>query len=362
MAKDGGAADPLRNPRFQEPSVWQLFRESLFGKPRLLDCIQVEVTSVCPGRCVYCPHTTQAGYWRSRHMEAETFARLWPLMRESGRVHLQGWGEPFLHPRFMDFAALARKAGCRVSTTTCGLRMDETLAGQIVGSGIDIVAFSLVGTDEASNAPRAGVPFSRVREAVRTLQRVRKAKMGVHLELHFAYLMLASQMEAVEGLPDLMDELDVHAAVISTLDYIAAPGLEAEAFSPHEAGKLDAARDILERVAEETAKRGRGLYYSLPSPRPDDGCGLFPCRENAARTLYVDAEGRMSPCIYLNLPVDAPASSPEAVNRRVFGSAVEEDPLGIWQSGPFRMFRDALQSPLPDIPCRTCPKRFETGN
>ena len=52
MAKDGGATDPLHNPRFQEPSVWQLFRESLFGKPRLLDCIQVEVTSVCPGRCV----------------------------------------------------------------------------------------------------------------------------------------------------------------------------------------------------------------------------------------------------------------------------------------------------------------------
>lgn len=73
-------------------------------------------------------------------------------------------------------------------------------------------------------------------------------------------------------------------------------------------------------------------------------------------------KGACPPCIYLNLPVDAPASSPEAVNRRVFGSAVEEDPLGIWQSGPFRMFRDALQSPLPDIPCRTCPKRFETGN
>ena len=119
---------------------------------------------------------------------------------------------------------------------------------------------NLVGTDEASNAPRAGVPFSRVREAVRTLQRVRKAKMGVHLELHFAYLMLASQMEAVEGLPDLMDELDVHAAVISTLDYIAAPGLEAEAFSPHEAGKLDAARDILERVAEEASASRTGVH------------------------------------------------------------------------------------------------------
>ena len=41
MAKDGGAADPLRNPRFQEPTVWQLFMESLCGKPRLLDRKQV---------------------------------------------------------------------------------------------------------------------------------------------------------------------------------------------------------------------------------------------------------------------------------------------------------------------------------
>ncbi|MFR0873607.1 MAG: radical SAM protein [Bilophila wadsworthia] len=186
MAKDGGAADPLRNPRFQEPSVWQLFRESLFGKPRLLDCIQVEVTSVCPGRCVYCPHTTQAGYWRSRHMEAATFARLWPLMQESGRVHLQGWGEPFLHPRFMDFAALARKAGCRVSTTTCGLRMDETLAGQIVGTASTWAFSSWAPTRPAMPRARACRSAASVRPCARL--RVRKAKMGVHLELHFAYL------------------------------------------------------------------------------------------------------------------------------------------------------------------------------
>lgn len=104
---------------------------------------------------------------------------------------------------------------------------------------------------------------------MRTLQRVRKAKMGVHLELHFAYLMLASQMEAVEGLPDLMDELDVHAAVISTLDYIAAPGLEAEAFSPHEAGKLDAAPGHTRtRRRRNRQTRARPLLQpALPSAR-----------------------------------------------------------------------------------------------
>lgn len=360
---DGKApgADPLRDPRFKEPSVWRMLQESLFCKPRALDCIQVEVTSVCPGRCTYCPHTTQASVWRSRHMEAETFARLWPLMRESGRVHLQGWGEAFLHPRFMDFVALARRAGCRVSTTTAGLRMDEALARRIVDSGIDIVAFSLVGTDEAGNAPREGVPFGRVCEAIRTLQRVRKARMGVHLELHLAYLLLASRLESAEGLPDLMDELDVHAAVISTLDYVAAPGMEAEGFAPHETEKLAAARAVLSRVAAEAARRGRSVYYDLPAPRSGAAGGVLPCRENAARTLYVDAEGRLSPCIYVNLPVDPlDPAAPETVNRRVFGSAYD-DPLAVWESAPFRAFRAALESGEPDAPCRTCPKRFENG-
>lgn len=206
------------------------------------------------------------------------------------------------------------------------------------------------------------MPFSRVREAVRTLQRVRKAKMGVHLELHFAYLMLASQMEAVEGLPDLMDELDVHAAVISTLDYIRGAGAGGGSLFPargRETGRRPGHTRTRRRRNRQTR---RGLYYSLPSPRPDDGCGLVPLPGKRSPDALRGRGRRMSPCIYLNLPVDAPASSPEAVNRRVFGSAVEEDPLGIWQSGPFRMFRDALQSPLPDIPCRTCPKRFETGN
>lgn len=211
-------------------------------------------------------------------------------------MHLQGWGEPFLHPRFMDFAALARKAGCRVSTTTCGLRMDETLAAQIVGSGIDIVAFSLVGTDEASNAPRAGVPFSRVCEAVRTLQRVRKAKMGVHLELHFAYLMLASQMEAVEGLPDLMDELDVHAAVISTLDYIGGAGAGSGSLFPdRRRANWTPPGTYSNASPEKPPNAGAASTTACPPLGPMTAAAWFPCRENAARTLYVDAEGACPP-------------------------------------------------------------------
>ncbi|MCX5881865.1 MAG: radical SAM protein, partial [Deltaproteobacteria bacterium] len=151
---------------FRQPGFWETIREAFLGVRRMMDCIQVEVTSRCPGRCGYCPHTTQRDQWLARDMNMGTFERLWPLMRKANRVHLQGWGEPLLHPGFFDMAALARQAGCAVSTTTCGLRMNGDLARKLVDSGIDIVAFSLVGTDAASNAARHGVDFGRVCEAI----------------------------------------------------------------------------------------------------------------------------------------------------------------------------------------------------
>ena len=199
-------------------------------------------------------------------MEMDTYNRLWPLMRRSGRVHLQGWGEPLLHPVFFEMAALALKAGCQVSTTTCGLRMDRELACRIVESGIDIVAFSLAGTDTASNASRHGIDFDRVCEAVTTLQAVRRERMGVHLEIHFAYLMLASNMQAVTGLPALMQRLGVHAAVISTLDYIPGPGLRCKALAPQETDKIAKAATILAKAGAEAQRLGLGFHYELPSP------------------------------------------------------------------------------------------------
>ncbi|RJR48383.1 MAG: radical SAM protein [Desulfobacteraceae bacterium] len=338
---------------FREPGFWETIKETFLGVRRALDCLQVEVTSRCPGRCIYCPHTALRDKWLSRDMELSLFSRLWPLMRRSSRVHLQGWGEPLLNRSFFDMAELARKAGCRVSTTTCGLRMDAEIAERVVKSGMDIVAFSLAGTTAESNRSREGVDFDRVCEAVSTLQEVRRKNDGVHLEIHFAYLMLASNMESVRGLPGLMKRLGVHAAVISTLDYIAAPGLEVEAVMPRETGKIQLAGAILKEASAEAHAMGLGFHYELP----DSAEAGSDCRENIARTLFVAADGSISPCVYVNVPVKG--SDPR---RRVFGNVVERDPVEIWESDDFRKFREGLSSGDPDPTCRSCPKLFMAGS
>ena len=347
------AGDPFADPSLRGSGVFRSLKEAFWAGPRPLDVAQIEVTSLCPGRCAYCPHTTMAPNWKSRHMAPETYVKLWPLLRETTRVHLQGWGEPLLHPRFLDMAALARKAGCLVSSTTCGLFMNEELAGRLVDSGLDVIAFSLTGASEAANnAARPGVEYARVLESIRLLQAVRKRKMGVHLELHFAYLMLAGKIDEVRLLPELMQGLGMHAAVVSTLDYIPAPEWAHEAFAPHEREKIGKAERALRDAAAHARKLGMEISYSLPAPEARERC-----LENPGRSIYVDAEGNLSPCIYVNLPTDS--ADPM---RRVFGNCLTGDPLEQWRGRAFTDFANALPMNRPDTPCVGCPKRFAVGN
>jgi MoaA/NifB/PqqE/SkfB family radical SAM enzyme len=334
---------------FPEPGFWETLREEFFGSSRLFDCIQVEVTSRCAGCCTYCPHTILRDIWLSRDMTMDSFSRLWPLLRQSNRVHLQGWGEPLLNPAFFAMAALARKAGCRISTTTCGLPINQEIALKIVKSGIDIVAFSLTGTNGQSNASRRGMDFDRVCESISLLQKIRKKHNAVHLEIHIAYLMLASNMEALLVLPELMRRLGVHAAVISTLDYLPDPALTAETFLPQDTDKIAKAEAFLGKTKEAMKRLDLDFHYNLPQP----GSAGTKCRENIGRTLFISADGSVSPCVLVNVPA---AITDQA--RRVFGNIHEHTPLVIWENKDFQRFRTGLARGQPDLPCAQCPKRF----
>ena len=343
--------DPLANPDFKRPGLFENLGEALFGFKRPLLCAQVEVSSACMGKCDYCPHTTQAETWRTRHMSPEIFAGLWPLFKLCQRVHLQGWGEPLLHPRFFEFAHLAKKAGCHVSTTSSGLLMNELIAEKIMAGDLDLVAFSLAGTDAKSNAARVKADFAQVCKNVKFLNGQRK-KEAKKLELHLAYILLAEQLEAVRKLPELMADLGVDAAVISTLDYLAKGEDRGRAFYPEEEKKIAQAREILNEVSARAAANGQQVHFALPGnkyTRHENGC-----RENVRKTLYIDAEGAVSPCVYLNVP-----NSESNEKKRVFGNVRQEKILNIWKKEEFKKFRSALINGEPDPVCLNCPKRLE---
>jgi MoaA/NifB/PqqE/SkfB family radical SAM enzyme len=173
--------------------------------------------------------------------------------------------------------------------------------------------------------------------------------MAVHMEIHIAYLLLASRMDALRRLPDLAHRLGVHAIVVSSLDHPPAPGFEAEGFIPREAEKIARAAAVLTETASAAKRLGIAFHWSLPRP---DAPGTA-CHENINRSLFVSADGSVSPCVFTNLPVEGPDP-----RRRVFGNVNEIDPLRIWESEAYCRFRADLAGGVPDSACRPCPKRW----
>lgn len=348
--KNHPVEDPLHNPKFSAPGFLEKLRDVFLGSEKPLDTVQIEVTSHCAGNCSYCPHTTMADRWHSRHMKAETLASLWPLLQNAARAHLQGWGEPFLHPRFFDFVQFAIKAGCQTSTTSCGTNLNDETMEKIIKSGLDTIAFSLVGTDAESNAPRSSMQFDEVCAAIRNLGRKIK-KAGKGPEIHIAYLLLADRIDAAANLPELMEQLEVNCAVVSTLDYLAVPQDADLAFGPHETEKIRKAAIVLEAAAEQVKLNGKTLIYALPDPLSEPPNG---CRENVRNSLYVDAEGGISPCVYLNVPAEKTDD-----RNLAFGNSLEENVWEIWRKPEYRDFRESLIAGHAPPACQSCPKRRE---
>lgn len=214
---------------------------------------------------------------------------------------------------------------------------------------MDTVAFSLVGSDAASNAQRSGIDFERVCQGIASLRAARDKGSGMYPEIHLAYLLLPSNIEALAGLPALMQRLGIDSTVISTLDYLAAPSLIGETFSPGDREMMARAAAALRQAAAEADRLGLGFHYEFPRPIAlDNGC-----RENINRSLFVSANGSVSPCVFVNIPADI--ADP---NRKIFGNVHEKSPVEIWESAEYRLFRDRLNKGNPDLPCQTCSKRF----
>lgn len=78
--------------------------------------IQIEVTTKCNLTCFYCTgrHLPQ------KDMTLETFQQILHDTPSYQPIHLQGEGEPLLHPKFSEFLRLARETKRQVTTTTNG--------------------------------------------------------------------------------------------------------------------------------------------------------------------------------------------------------------------------------------------------
>jgi MoaA/NifB/PqqE/SkfB family radical SAM enzyme len=321
-----------------------------------LDWIQVEVTTHCNASCTYCPHTVYKDSWIDRHISLSTYERLLPAFRQTRLVHLQGWGEPLLNPALFEMAALAKEAGCDVGITTNGTMLDATTAVRAVEIGLDIIAFSLAGTDEKNDIARKGTHLSEVLDAIEAVNREKKRAGTRKPSIHIAYMLMRSGIGDLDGLPGLLRGRGIDQVVITTLDFVPSPDMMREAIIPSDKAAHDELISHLERVVQSGKDAGLDIHYYLTHP----GISNRVCTENPQRALFVSSDGTISPCVFTNLPVSEAkyVSNGEIRPYRAltFGNIKDYSLAGRWRRRDYSAFRASFTRGDPVEPCDRCYK------
>jgi MoaA/NifB/PqqE/SkfB family radical SAM enzyme len=286
-----------------------------------------------------CPRVALADEWREMDMSWEAFQRIARAFDRTQHVHLQGWGEPLLHPRLFDMIALAKSAGCRVGLTTNGMGLDQEAGRRLLDSNLDLLSISIAGaTKETHEGIRISSDFSVMLENLRALLKLRAGRASNAPKVELSYLMTKTNIAELPQAVELAASLGVNELYAINLDYVVT--------SEHDDLRVfgcSPLRDGFVRTVEEARERARraGLTFR---PYPLDPEEVAVCEANPTKILFISCDGWVSPCPYMGLAgrTDIPRyfdGRSLRVPRLRFGNIMDQELMEIWRSPAYRAFR-----------------------
>ncbi|MFP4392063.1 MAG: radical SAM/SPASM domain-containing protein [Desulfohalobiaceae bacterium] len=323
-----------------------------------LDWIQVGITTHCNAGCIYCPSRVYRSSWQARHMEFELFSRFVSGLKNVDLIYLQGWGEPFLHPDFWRMLGLVKEKGFLAGCTSNANLLDSDTLKRLVDEGLDVLALSLAGANAQENDRiRQGTSFRQVTRAIEDLHRIKAQQGSDKPGLHLAYMLLRHGLEDLDQLPGLFLDLGIEHVVISSLSLPLNLELESQA---QLADSLQEYSELKQQMAElfNSQKLQGKVFAHLYNPFQEPG----ECTENVRRAFCLSPEGRVTPCVFTQIP-----AGPYAVYRHQgreyplqqtdYGNIAQQDLKRIWYGREYRRFRRKLDLEM----CFRCAKnRIDT--
>jgi radical SAM protein with 4Fe4S-binding SPASM domain len=315
--------------------------------------VQIEPVGQCNLACRMCPVVFREEK-PPAFMSFDAFCRLIDQFPGLGELHLQGLGEPLLHPRFFDMVRYATQRGIRVSTNTNLTALSERRAEDCVRSGLVRLHVSLDAAEaQAYEYIRVGARFSKV---LRNLAWLTEAKERLQAKAPEICLVAVAMRRNLEQLPALVRLAHRYRVQSLSVQHLA-----------HDFGESSLPlkyRPMREFVDEETlatedpvrvrhwfdqasaAAAALGVQLRLPNhaprPRQPGAKGRERC-DWPWRGTYIAYSGEAMPCCMVATP-----------DRMNFGSMARDGVETVWNNDAYRRFRERLDSDDPPDICRGC--------
>ncbi len=308
-----------------------------FGK---FEFFQIEVTRKCSLNCIMCPHRR---FSDQIEMEFDVFREISNYFDRTKMIHLQGWGEPLLHPRIFEMIEIS-KIHARTGLTTNGILLSRKACERVVDLSLDYIAVS-VGGEKYHSEIRLGSDFRQVIDNVKKLNEVKRDRSAEHPKLNLTFLMTRTNAFELPAIVEVAHELN--AGLIATnLDYVFDETTDSlKAFGSKERKKT---LKYLKEAEKKAKKLGVEFHHPAVDLREEAVCDALP-----HKSITFSAEGDVYPCVYLCLPFKKIPRVFEGkrveIERPHFGNVMERPLDEIWNSEKYRTFRHRFESRIKAI-------------
>jgi radical SAM protein with 4Fe4S-binding SPASM domain len=313
--------------------------------------VQTEPVGECNLRCRMCP--VRYREVTNAYMAWDAFTRVVDQLPALAELHLQGLGEPLLHPRFFDMVEYAVARGVAVSVNTNLTLLTPAKAERAATCGLEAIYVSVDGaTPETYERIRVDARFDRLeRNMLRLLDalardgsetRVQITTVAMRENLHELADMVA--LTARWGLRTLSVQHLCHDFGESTLPAQYAPMRDFVA--DQTLVGLDAERVARAFEAARAAAREHGVALRLPRVTPVEHAAGTPGRSRCDwpwHGPYITYDGTAMPCCMVATP-----------DRAALGNVARDGVAAVWNGPAYQDFRRRLDSDEPPEICRSC--------
>lgn len=320
--------------------------------PALPDFVQIEPVGECNLRCRMCPvqfRTDGRPGGPPAFIDFDAFTSLVDQFPALRRLQIQGLGEPYMHPRFLDMVRYAAARGIEVSVNTNLTLITKRLAHETVESGLAFLYASIDGaTAQTFEAIRIQANFSKVTRNLERLLHARRALNAQSPVIELVYVVMRSNLLELPAFVAMAAQWGVDAVNVQHLCHDFAESTLPARYLPMR--EFVDAQTLLnedpQRIASAfeqatSAAQRHGLRLRLPDmarkTERKPGCS-WPWKG-----AYFSYSGEAMPCCMVSTP-----------DRISMGNALSEGVEPLWNGKKYHEFREALQSSTPPEICRSC--------
>lgn len=293
----------------------------------------LELTNACNLNCIMCGRDEVE--FKLTTFDINILKKLEPILNKVEEVTLFGWGEPTLHPQFIEILKYLNDFPVRKYFVTNGMRLDK-IKDALFDCKADIMAVSLDGAvAKTNNRIRVNSDFDFIVNQLKDIVRIKKEKDLTYPYINSVMTLMDSNISELPSMVQLASDIGLEEV----------KGVFLTVFSDNLISEsLYNKQDKVKKYFDEAIELGEKLNIKikLPYMQGEDVSKDNNHKDcyNAWRDFFVGSDGFIRPC----------QSSSLKLLEFNFNQSFEQ----MWNSNEFKDFRQNINTNNESSSCKKC--------